>query len=111
MSIREEGLSVLLVVCLIGIEHTVHPWQELLGTVVSVENDGTVQSAYLLFTIFTNCSHAIDRSNTSDKVSSGNGTSDGCLLLVVCYTFTGKVSGTTLGQLEDDGGVNIPSGL
>ena len=48
MSIREEGLSVLLVVSLIGIEHTVHPWQELLGTVVSVENDGTVQSAYLL---------------------------------------------------------------
>ena len=111
MSIREEGLSVLLVVSLIGIEHTVHPWQELLGTVVSVENDGTVQSAYLLFTIFTNCSHAIDRSNTSDKVSSGNGTSDRCLLLVVCYTFTGKVSGTTLGQLKDDGGVDIPSGL
>jgi hypothetical protein len=49
MSIREKGLSVLLVVSLIGIEHTVHPWQELLGTVVSVENDGTVQSAYLLY--------------------------------------------------------------
>jgi hypothetical protein len=48
MSVREKGLSVLLVVSLIGIEHTVHPWQELLGAVVSVENDGTVQSAYLL---------------------------------------------------------------
>jgi hypothetical protein len=49
MGIREKGLSVLLVVSLIGIEHTVHPWQELLGTVVSVENDGTIQSAYLLY--------------------------------------------------------------
>jgi hypothetical protein len=44
-------------------------------------------------------------------VSSSNGTSDRCLLLVVCYTFTGKVSGTTLGQLKDDGRVDIPSGL
>jgi hypothetical protein len=49
MSIREKGLSVLLVVSLIGIKHTVHPWQELLGTVVSVENDGTIQSACLLY--------------------------------------------------------------
>jgi hypothetical protein len=38
---REKGLSVLLVVSLVGVEHTVHPWQELLGTVVSVKNDGT----------------------------------------------------------------------
>jgi hypothetical protein len=59
----------------------------------------------------TNCSHAIDRSNASDKVSSSDGTSNGSLLLVVCYTFTGKVGGTTLGNLEDDGGVDVPSGL
>lgn len=38
--IREEGLSVLLEVRLVGVEHTVEPWQELLGTVVGVENDG-----------------------------------------------------------------------
>jgi hypothetical protein len=69
------------------------------------------QLVSFIYTFFTNCSHAIDRSNTSDKVSSSNGTSDRCLLLVVCYTFTGKVSGTTLGQLKDDGGVDIPSGL
>ena len=56
-------------------------------------------------------SHAVDRSNASDEVSSGNGTSDGSLLLVVGNTFTGKVGGTTLRDLKDDGGVDIPSGL
>lgn len=39
---REEGLSVLLEVSLVGLEHTIKPRKELLGTVVRVEDDGTV---------------------------------------------------------------------
>jgi hypothetical protein len=56
-------------------------------------------------------SHAIDRSNASDKVSSSDGTSDRSLLLVVGYTFTGKVGGTTLRELEDDRRVDVSCGL
>lgn len=39
---REEGLSVLLEVSLVGLEHTIEPRKELLGTVVRVEDDGTI---------------------------------------------------------------------
>lgn len=39
---REKGLSVLLEVSLVGLEHTIKPRKELLGTVVRVEDDGTI---------------------------------------------------------------------
>ena len=43
--LREQWLSVLFEVSLVGLEHTVKPWEELLGTVIRVENDGTGPSA------------------------------------------------------------------
>lgn len=39
---REEGLAVLLEVGLVGVKHAVEPWEELLGAVVSVEDDRAV---------------------------------------------------------------------
>jgi len=56
-------------------------------------------------------SHAIGRCDSSDKVSGSDGTSDRSLLLVVCDTFTGKVGGTTLRELEDDGRVDVSRSL
>lgn len=40
-------------------------------------------------------------------VGSSNSTSDGSLLLVVCKTLSGEVSTSTLGDLEDDGSLDI----
>jgi hypothetical protein len=46
-------------------------------------------------------------------VSGSNGTSDGSLLLLgrVLQAFTTKEGGTTLRELEDDGGVDVSCGL
>lgn len=44
---REEGHTVLLEVSLVGIEHAVEPREELLGTVVGVEDDGAVEGGVL----------------------------------------------------------------
>lgn len=42
---RVQGLSVLLEVSLVGLEHAVEPRQQLLGAVVRVEDDGAIESA------------------------------------------------------------------
>jgi len=91
----EKGFSFLLVVSLIGIEHTVEPGKELLGAVVGVENDGD----------------AVGRGDSTDVVSGGDGTSDGSLLLVVSDTLSGEVSSSSLRDLEDDRGLVVTSGL
>lgn len=44
-------------------------------------------------------------------MSGSDGTSDRSLLLVVGYTLTGEVSGTSLRDLEDDGGLVVASGF
>lgn len=37
---REKGVTVLLVVSLVSVEHAVEPREKLVGTVVGVEHDG-----------------------------------------------------------------------
>jgi len=84
----EQGLSVLLVVGLVGIEHTIEPWKELLGAVVRVENDGDT----------------VVRSDSSDVVGGSGGTGNRSGLVgTVGKTLTTEESGTSLGDLEDDG--------
>jgi len=39
---RKKGLLVLLVISLIGGKHTVEPWEEFVGTVIAVKDDGSV---------------------------------------------------------------------
>lgn len=63
----EQRFSVLLEVGLIGVHHAVQPWQQLLGTVVGVQDNW----------------NAICGSNTSDVVSCGDSTGDRSLLLVI----------------------------
>ncbi len=106
---------------LIGVQHAIHPREELLSAMISVENDGTIGCA----TKSARCSlplcpvsirmkkdlHAIAGCDGSDEMSGSNGTSDGSFLVAVGETFTGEESGTTLRELEDDGGFDIPSGL
>ena len=92
---REEGLAVELEVALILIHHAVEPGEELLGAVIGVEDDG----------------NAVGGGNGADVVSSGDGTSDGGGLAIVADTLTGEESGTTLGDLEGNGGLLVASGL
>jgi hypothetical protein len=64
---REQGLAVLLEVCLIGIEKTVQPRKELLSTVVGVENDR----------------NSIGRGNGTDVVSTSNSTGNRGFLFAI----------------------------
>jgi hypothetical protein len=91
----EEGLVVKLEVSLIGLEHTIQPREELLGAVIGVEDDGDV----------------VGGGHATDVVGSGNGTSNGGLLAFVAHTLTGEESGTTLGDLQDNGAVLVTSSL
>jgi hypothetical protein len=92
---REEGDTVLLEVRLVGIEHAVEPWQELLGAVVRVEDDGDT----------------VVRGDGSNVVGSSGRSSDGGLLVAVGKTLTTEESGSSLRELEDDRGVDVPGGL
>lgn len=94
---REQGDTVLLEVGLVGVQHAIEPRQELLGTVVGVHDDGDT----------------VGRSDSSNKVGSSDGTGDGSLLLLsaVLDTLTGPEGGTTLGNLQDDGRLQVSSGF
>lgn len=92
---REEGLARLLVVSLVSLEHSVEPREELLGAVVRVEDDW----------------HAVEGSDVANVVGGSDGAGDGGLLLVVGETLAGKVGGTTLGDLEDDGALGVAGSL
>lgn len=92
---REEWDTVVLEPLLIGVKHAIEPWEELLGAVVGVKDDWD----------------AVCWSNSADVVCSSNGTSDGGLLVAVLDTLTGEVSGTTLGNLEDDWGLGVTGSL
>ena len=92
----EEGLSVLLEVSLVGLEHAVEPWQELLGTVVRVEHDGD----------------AVRRGDSADVGGGGAGTGNGgSLVSAVGETLAAEEGGAALGDLEDDGRVDIAGSL
>lgn len=82
-------------VALVLIEHAIEPRQELLGTVVGVEDDGDT----------------VDGGNAADVVGSGDGASNGGGLAVVADSLTSEESGTTLGDLQDDGAILVAGGL
>lgn len=67
---REERLAVLLEVGLIGIEHSIEPWKQLLRAVVGVENDGD----------------SVERSDGADVVGSRDSAIDRCRLILVFDT-------------------------
>lgn len=93
---REEGDTVLLEVRLVGVEHAVKPWQQLLGAVVRVEDDRD----------------AVVRGNGSDVVGgSGRSGDGGGLVGAVGESLSSEEGGSTLRDLEDDRGVDVPGGL
>jgi hypothetical protein len=91
----EEGLAVDLEVGLVGVNHAIEPGKELLGAVVGVKDDGD----------------AVGGSNGTDVVSTSNGTGNGGLLVLVVDTLTGEVSGTAVGELENDGRLGVTGSL
>ena len=90
-----EGLVVELEVALILIEETVEPGEKLLGAVVGVEDDGDT----------------VGGGDAADVVGSGDTTGDGGVLAIVADTLTGEESSTTVGDLEDDGGLVVTGSL
>jgi hypothetical protein len=66
----EERLSVFLEVFLVRVQHTIQPWQELLGAVIGVQNDGDT----------------VDGGDGSDVVGASNRSSNRGFLLAVCNT-------------------------
>lgn len=52
--------------------------------------------------------HAVSLGDGTDMVGGGNGTGDGGLLLVVGKTLASEVGSSALGDLEDDGSLDIP---
>lgn len=92
---REQRLAVGLEVGLISVQHAVQPGKQLLGAVIGVEDDGD----------------AVCRRNGADVVGSGDGTVDGRELVGVGDTLAGEVGGTTLGNLQDDGGLGVAGSL
>ena len=80
---------------LVGLQHAVEPRQQLLGTVVGVQNDWD----------------AVGWRNGSDVVGSSNGASDGGVLVGVGDTLTGKVGSTTLRGLQDDRSLVVSGGF
>jgi len=94
---REEGDTVLLEVGLVSVQHSVEPGQELLGAVVRVHDDGD----------------SVSGGNGSDKGGGSDGSGDGSLLLVrvVLDSLSGPEGGSSLGDLEDDGRLEVSGGL
>lgn len=111
----EERLAVELEVSLILVEQAIEPWQQLLSTVIGVQNDGDT----------------VGGSDATDVVSTGDTTSNGGLLLAVGNTLedelvshlhpnspgrhrtylASEVSSTTVGKLQDDGGLQVAGSL
>lgn len=65
----------LLEVGLVGVHHAVEPWQELLGAVVRVQDDGD----------------AVARCDGTDVVCTSHGAGDGCLLALVGNALVGTM--------------------
>lgn len=91
----EERLAVLLEVALVLVEQTIEPGQELLGTVVGVQDDGDT----------------VLRGDAADEVGGSHTTANGGLLAIVTDALTGEVGGTTVGELEDDGATLVTGRL
>lgn len=115
----EKRLAMGLEVALVLVEQAVQPWQQLLGAVVGVEDDGD----------------AVGWGNAADVVGAGNGTGDGSLLVSVgdalsrhisilivpaqpwksverlLSYLSSKVGSAALGELEDDGAVLFAGGF
>lgn len=107
----EQWLSVLLEVLLISVEKAVQPWKELLGAVISMEDDW----------------NTVCWRNSADVLSTCDTTSDGSLLVAILHALmsislyastltmlsnlSGEVCCTSLGHLEDDWRLGIASSL
>lgn len=86
----------LLEVRLISIQHPIVPRQQLLSTVIRVQD----------------YRDPISRSDGPDERRSGDGTSDGTFLSGgVLDSLAGEVGGSSLGDLEDDWGVDVTGGF
>ena len=109
---REEGNLVLLEVRFVCSEHAIKPREELLRTVIAVQNDGTAgRSVYSRGKRTPENLHAIFFGNSADMEGGGNSASDGSLLLIVRKTFPGKVSAAAFGNLNNDRRLHVSAAV
>ena len=76
-------------------ESSLDNYVQLLGAVVGVEDNWD----------------AVCGRDGADIVGTSDGSLDGSALVLVVDTLSGEVCGTTLGHLEDDGGLGIAGSL
>ena len=126
---REERLIVLFEIVLVCVEHAIEPGEKLFGAVIRVENDGASRGEKRSERGGTGeieggreaCdmsgsgteeeqakdAHAVFLCYGPDVVSGGHGTCDGGLLVVVGEALSCEEGGAALGDLEDDGGLDV----
>jgi len=92
---REKRFTVLGKVFLISSQHTIEPRKELLGAVIRVNNDGDT----------------VGLGNGANMVGASNGSENGGLLVLVGDTLSSVVSSTTVGELDDNGGLCVTGSL
>ncbi len=96
----------------VGGEHAVEPREELLGAVVRVEDDradsaGNKSAEACDWRRCAGNVHSVGLCDGADVVDSSDGTGDGGLLLVVCEAIACEEGGAALGDLYDDGGLDV----
>mmetsp|Transcript_26770 Transcript_26770/g.56048 ORF Transcript_26770/g.56048 Transcript_26770/m.56048 type:complete len:442 (+) Transcript_26770:87-1412(+) len=92
---RKEGFSVLFKVFLVGGNKTVHPWQPSLLAMVSVQNDG----------------HTVKFGDLTHVKGSGDGSSNGGLIVGVVSGLSGNELTTSLGESDHDGSSVLGGGF
>ena len=100
----------LLEVLFICLEHTIEPRETLLGAVVAVQDNWTVETDQSTrhFVKKKPDIHTVSLGQVLDVQRGRDGSKDGCLLLVIGKPLAHKVGASALRFLEDDRSLDIP---
>lgn len=114
----EEGLALLLEVGLVGIQHAVEPWEQLLSTVVGVQDNWDAVAGGNGADVLGSCDGS---GNRGFLVTVGNSLDPKSLAVTapqgqnwLCLRrahLSGKVGSTALGHLENQGAVLVTGSL
>jgi hypothetical protein len=105
----EECLLVFFKVRLVSLQHPVEPRKELVGTVVAVQNNRAEKDGISVTSGADGCHlHAVRLGHSADMMGCGNCARNRSLLLIVGKTFASEVCATSLRNLNNNGGFNVP---
>jgi hypothetical protein len=97
---------------LIGLQHSVKPGEKLLGTVVSVKDDGAFEDiSQRSEAMIIEHIHAVTLRNSPYMLGCSDGTYDASFLFTIGKTFSCKVGSAALRGLNDDRSLDVTSRL